>query len=422
MFFPRGQLRTATLVGLVLVFSAGFGGAQGFQMSSGRSAEVPSHGFDAIAVGPFLFSPAIQLGWESQDNIFRRSSNPTEDQIYVARLRLLFEIPIRESFIRISYNPQYRDYKNLASGGRWEHYLSASGDFKFSSGLTLSADYTFIDSDNLVGQIDPGGELVFNGQRFRRHNFGVNAGYWFSSTDGLLLDVTETKVGSRGESAPEASSWLNYSQTTSRAGWMHQLSPTLVMDVSLDYRKHRPDAEVDSIRAYSGVGLTVGLRGQINEVFSTSMRVGYAETDFSKAASEVPGFADFSGLVYRGDLTWALGSESKLRLDLLRGVYPSNYDLNSYYTATGGRLLYDIDRGRFFGQARLRIQTNSYGIPDSTTGVKRSDDLTVFSAGVGLRFIEKLSVRAGYSHENRDSIDPFDSVNNTWFLDLILGY
>ena len=418
----RVEFKTVILVGLALMVSAVVVDAQGFQMSLGRSMEVPSQGLEPIAVGPFLFSPAIQLGWENQSNLWRSSSDPVEDEILLARMRLLFEVPIRESFVRISYNPQYRDYKNSVLRSKWEHYLTVSGDFEFSNGLTLRADYSFIDGDSSVGQVDPGGELVFNGQRFRRHHFGINAGYWFSSTDGLSFNVAETKVDWRGDPVSGTESWFDYSQTTARAGWLHQLSPALVMDVSLDYRKYEPDAAADRTREYSGTGLTAGFRGQLNEVLSTEMRIGYAETDFSAGASAVPGFEDFSGLVLDGNITWDLGSESKLRLDLLRRPFASNYDLNSYYTATGGRLLYDIDRGRIFGQARARLQTNSYGIPDSVTGVKRSDDLMILSAGVGFRFTEKLSVRAAYSHEDREAPYPFDYINDIVLLDLIFGY
>ncbi len=415
----RVDFKTVILVGLAVMAFAVVGGAQGFQMSLGRSMEVPSQGNEPIAVGPFLFSPALQLGWENHSNLWRSSSDPVEDEINVARLRLLFEVPIRESFVRISYNPQYRDFKNTVLRSKWEHYLKVSGDFEFSNGLTLGVDYSFIDGDSSVGEVDPGGELVFNGQRFSRHHFGVNAGYWFSSTDGLSFNVATTKVDWRGEPVSGTESWFDYTQTTARAGWLHQLSPTLVMDVSLDHRDYEPDAVTDGMREYSGNGLTVGFRGQLTEVVSTEMRFGYAETDFSAGASAVPGFEDFSGLVFDGNITWALGSESKLRLDLLRGPFASNYDFNSYYTATGGRLLFDVDRGRFFGQARVRLQTNSYGIPDSITGVKRSDDLRILSAGVGFRFTEKLSVRAAYSHEDRESPDPYGYVNDIFLLDQI---
>ncbi len=421
------RFKTILLTGLVLLVMVVVAGAQGFPSSSGRSAEagaVPSLGNQPIAVGPFLFSPALQLSWENHSNLWQSATDPVADDIYVARLRLLFEVPIRESFVRISYTPQYRESKNRVLANNWDHFLEVSGDFEFSSGLTLGAVYRFVDGDVATDEVDPGGELVYSGRRFSKHYFGLTTDYWFSSTDGLSLDVTAMKVEWRGESAqgPGGESWYDYNQTTARAGWLHQLSPTMVMDVSLGYRDYEPQVVTETIREYTSTNLTAGFRGQLNDVLSTELRVGYEETDFSTAESVVPGFTDFSGLIVNGNITWALAHGSKLRLDLLRQPFASNYDFNSYYTATGGRLLYDLDLGRFYGQARARIQTNDYEIPDSLLGVKRSDDLVILGAGLGFRFTDKVSLRASYIHEDRESLDPYGYLNKVWLVDLIIGY
>jgi len=288
--------------------------------------------------------------------------------------------------------------------------------------LTLGAVYRFVDGDVSTDEVDPGGEMVYSGRRFSKHHFGINTDYWFSATDGLNLNVTAMKVEWRGEAVPTASSWYDYNQTTARAGWLHQLSPTLVMDLSLGYRDYEPAVVTETIRKYNATNVTAGFRGQLNDVLSTELRIGYEETDFSTAESLVPGFTDFSGFIVNGNITWALAHGSKLRLDLLRQPFASNYDLNSYYTATGGRILYDLDMGRIYGQVRARLQTNDYDIPDSVLGVKRSDEILILGAGLGFRFTDKLSLRASYIYEDRDSLDPYGYLNKVWLVDLIFGY
>lgn len=419
------KFKTIVMVGLWVLATAVVVGAQGFPSASARSAEsgeIPSLGNQPIAVGPFLFSPGLQLSWENHTNLWQSATNPVKDDIYVARLRLLFEAPIRESFVRISYTPQYRESKNRTLHNNWDHFLEVSGDFEFASGLTLGAAYRLVDGDVSTDEVDPGGELVYSGRRFSKHRFSVNSDYWFSSTDGLSLNVDATKVEWRGEAVSGAVSWYDYNQTTARAGWLHQLSPILVMDVSLGYRDYEPDATSERIREYTSNNLTVGFRGQLNDVLFTELRIGYEETDFSNASSTVPGFDDFSGFIVQGNITWAMAHGSKFRLDLLRQPFASNYDFNSYYTATGGRLLYDLDLGRFFGQARARLQANDYDVPDSILGVKRSDDLMILGAGLGFRFTDKLSLRASYIYEDRDSLEPFGYLNKVWLVDLIFGY
>ncbi len=416
------KIKTTILFGLACMAFAVVGGAQGFSRSSGRSTNVPSLGNQPIAVGPFLFSPALQLSWENHSNVWRSSSDPVEDDLYFARMRFMFQMPIRESFVRISYTPTYRKSKVRVFRSDWEHNLEVLGDFVFAGGLTLKVNYNYFDGDSSVGEVDPGGELVYRGQPFIRHGFGIDAGYWFSATDGLALNVSETKVEWEGEPVSGSGSWFDYRQSRARAGWLHQLSPSLIMDVSLGFGDYSTDDVTDKSRDYTAIAVTAGLRGQLNDVLSTEVRFGYGQTDFSGAASAEPDFEDFSGLVIDGSITWALGSESTLRLNLLRGPFASNYDLNSYYTATGGRLLFDVDRGRFFGQASILLQNNSYGVPDSVLGIKRSDDLMILGTGVGFRITDRISVRAAYSRDERESFDPYGYVNDIWLLDMIFGY
>ncbi len=420
------RCKTFILFGLLVIATAAVAGAQGFGTSSSRSSAsgtISSTGNQPIVVGPFLFSPALQLSWENHSNLWQSSSEPVKDDIYVARLRLLFEVPIRESFVRISYTPQYRSSKNRTLHNNWDHFLEVSGDFEFSSGLALGAVYRFVDGDVSTDEVDPGGELIYSGRRFSKHYFGLNTDYWFSSTDGLNLNLTAAKVEWRGERPSFEYSWYDYDQTTVRGGWLHQLSPTFVMDVSLGYTKYEPDERAQMTREYSATSLTAGFRGQLNSVLSTELRIGYAETDFANAKELLPGFEDFSGLVVNGNITWALAHGSKLRLDLLRQPFASNYDTNSYYTATGGRILYDLDMGRLFGQARVRLQTNDYDLADRVEHTIRNDDLMILGAGLGFRITDKLSIRASYIHEDRDSnIDNYGYLNKVWLVDLIFGY
>ncbi|MCD4750687.1 MAG: outer membrane beta-barrel protein [Thermoanaerobaculales bacterium] len=399
--------------------------AQGFPSASRRSAGsqgISPQGNDPIVVGPFLFSPALQLSWENHSNLWQSATEPVKDDIYVARLRLLFEVPVRESFIRISYTPQYRESKNRNLHNSWDHYLEVSGDFEFSNGLTMGAAYRLVDGDVATDEVDPGGELILSGRRFSKHSFLLDADYWFTARDGLAFGYTAAKVEWRGDPVIEGFSWYDYDQSSLRLGWLHQVNPTLVMDVSYSYGEYEPDNITDQIREYSSQDVTVGFRGQLGESLSTEIRAGYMQTDFANASENVPGFDDFSGIMVKGNVIWALAHGSKFRLDLVRQPFASNYDLNSYYTGTAARLLFDLDMGRLFGQARARFQTNEYQIPDSLLGELRTDDLMILGVGLGFRINDRFSLRGSYIYEDRDSLEPYTYLNKVWLLDLIFGY
>ncbi len=400
--------------------------AQGFTESSYRSGggqTVSESGNDAIPVGPFLFSPGVQLSWEHHSNLFQSAASEVEDDIYVARLRLLFELPVRESFIRISYTPQYRDSKNRTLFNSWDHYVEITGNFEFASGFLLDAGYRMVDGDVAVNEVDPGNELLFSGRTFTKHNFKINGDYWVSERDGLRIGADLSTVSWHGQPQPYTNSWFDYDQWNGTFGWLHQLSPTMVMDLSYGYTDYSPDGASNQFRSYSSNDLTLGFKGSLNEVLSTRFRMGFLKTDYDAEASLYPGFDDFSGFIAEGSLTWEMAHGSRLRLDLVNRPYASNYDQNSYYTATVGRLLYDLQMDRLFAQARLLSQSNDYDVPDSLLGRKRSDDILTWDVGIGFRLTDYLSLRGRYIHEDRDSnLDEYGFLNKVYMIDLVLGY
>jgi len=197
--------------------------AQSFGDSRYRTLDgqaVSESGNDAIPVGPFLFSPAVQLSWEHHSNLFQSATNPFEDDIYVARVRLLFELPVRESFIRISYTPQYRDSKNRVLFNHWDHYLQATGNFEFASGFLLDVGYRFINGDTATYEVDPGSELIYSGRRFDKHEFKINGDYWVSERDGLRVKADFSTVSWHGQPAEYTDSWYDYDR------WFPMAIPT----------------------------------------------------------------------------------------------------------------------------------------------------------------------------------------------------
>jgi len=423
MRFGIGVLAAITILGAAIQADA-----QGFSDHRYRTADeatVSSQGNSGIPIGPFIFSPGLQLSWESHSNLFQSATNEISDNIYLARLRLLFEVPIRESFIRISYTPQYRDARDGHLINHWDHFVEVSGNFEFGSGFLLDAGYRFVDGDVSTYEIDPGGELIYSGRRFSKHEFRLKGDYWFSSRDGLRVDMNYALVDWRGRiEVPEATDgWYDYDQWRGRVGWLHQISPTLIMDLSYGYTDYSPDDIANKFREFTASHVTLGFQGSLNDVLTTEIRFGYLETDYTNEALEYPGFDDFSGFVTEGNITWGMGHGSRLRLDLVRRPYPSNYDLNAYYTTTAGRLLYDLQIDRFFAQASILDQSNDYDITDRYFGVKRSDDIFTWDFGIGFRLTDYLSLRGRYIHEDRDSnIDTYGFLNKVYMIDLVLGY
>ena len=157
---------TSASVGFVLILVCAFSvSAQQGDMDGGQSTSEPAranpNSYEAIPVGPFLFSPALQLNWQYRDNIFFTPDDPISDGVWMARARFQFELPINESYLLFSYTPQYRQYRDYKLDDKWSHFFDFLGGFEFSNGLTLDTTYKYMNGNLENREVDPGGELYW---------------------------------------------------------------------------------------------------------------------------------------------------------------------------------------------------------------------------------------------------------------------
>lgn len=382
----------------------------------------PNEG-EAIAVGPFLFSPALQLTWENRDNIFYTPDSEVSDEIYVARVLLMFELPIYDNYVRFSYKPQYREYADYEFNENWTHPLEVVGAFEFPNGLKLTPKYQFFSGALEVREVDPGGELMYGGERFTKHTLGIGADYWFTPRDGIRLDGSYNQLGYDERCVDPTVNvvcFYDYDQFNLGIGWLHQLSPTLVMD--LHYRHGEFDSQDTlSYRDQTTDEVTLGFEGQVNDVISSGIRFGWRQTDPDLGPGD-PQIDDYSGPLVNGRLGYAMAHGGTLRLDLLYTDYPSAFGANAFYTAYGGNVTYQLQRERFTAQARAGLQTNDYDLPDPASGRDRSDDITSFGLGASYRITDIISLTGGYLYEDRDTLYDYSYTSNAFVLGLVVGF
>ena len=387
--------------------------------SSGEVGEIGVHSDEAIPVGPFIFSPALQLAWQGRDNIFFTPDNEISDQLLLIKGQLLFEVPVYESYVRFSYTPQYRDYKEYELDDKWQHFFDAAAGFEFSSGLILNLAYSYIIGNLETREIDPGGEVFFGDNRFDKQWARLGGEYWITARDGIVFSLSWEDLE---HEEPEL--FYDYTRLGGSIGWTHQMNPLLVMDVSYgvtDFDAHDNEFEDNGYRDSLAQDLTIAFRGQINPVLATELRVGYREINYDPAPDE-PQVEDFSGFIVNGWVSWEMAHGSTLRLDVLRMPYPSAFGDNANYLASGASLMYSMDRGNFFGQLRGRYQNNDYTRPDRITGQERSDDIYTLGAGLGFRFTNYLSLWGTYLFEDRDTLYRYSYTINTFTLGLVVGW
>jgi len=377
----------------------------------------PVSSSEGINLGPFIFSPAFDLTWESRDNIFFSPDNEVSDEMWVARAKLMFELPMNQSYLRLSYVPLYRNYQTYKLENKWSHFIDLDGNFVFANGLKLDALYRYVSANLDTREVDPGGELVFGDQQFDKNFFELRMDYWISPTNGISFRGSYETIS---YDKRDQASFYDYDRTRFGAGWIHQLSPTLTGGLIYNHEEFSPEGTF-GYRQSSSDEVVATFDGQISPVWASKIEVGWRSTSYDKIEG-LPQFDDESGLVIRGNLDWTLGHGSVLRLDLIRQDFPSNYQLQSHYVAAGAGLVYKLQLHRLFAHARLLYQNNDYDQPDFFTGQNRSDDITTFGLGVGYRLSAVFSLRGTYTYQKRDSLHPYSYTANVFLLGLTVGF
>ncbi|NOZ95909.1 MAG: outer membrane beta-barrel protein [Acidobacteria bacterium] len=401
----------------LLVWASSVAMAQTASPLSEPKGSLPVNSSEGINLGPFLFSPAFDLTWESRDNVFFTPDNPVSDDMIVARAKLMFELPVNQSYLRLSYVPLYRNYQTIDLKNKWSHFVDLDGNFIFANGLKLDALYRFVSANLDTREVDPGGELVYGDQQFDKHFFQLRMDYWISPTNGISFRGSYETIS---YDARDRGSFYDYDKTRLGAGWIHQISPTLTGGLIYNHEEFNPK-DTFGYRQSSSDEIVASFDGQITPVWASRIEVGWRSTSYNKVEG-LPKPSDASGLVIRGDLDWTLAHGSVLRLDLIRQDFPSNYQFQSHYVAAGAGLLYKLQLNRFFAHARLRYQNNDYSQPDVVTGQDRSDDITTYGLGVGYRLSSIFSLRGTFTHQKRDSLHPYSYTANVFLIGLTVGF
>ena len=178
-------------------------------------------------VGPFLFSPTIQISWQHRDNIFFTPDNEVADQVFQAGATLLFEMPINESFIHFSYSPLYTDYRTYDLEDKWSHFFDVGGTFIFSNGLVLDATYNYIIGNLQTRYVDDRAASSIMATRISKNSLpGVSVAILVHPARWRLR---RGRLDGSDNSDPDL--FYDYTRVSAGLGWIHQLGPNTSMDV-----------------------------------------------------------------------------------------------------------------------------------------------------------------------------------------------
>lgn len=386
---------------------------------------------DGIPVGNAVFYPSVEAVYTHTDNLFLLDESmpfgKEGDSFWILRPSLGIELSLEQSFLRFNLSYQYKDYQSYDFGNHNAWFADFDSNFKFSNGAALYFRDHFIRGVQEVNQFDPGYETTFNNTPFNRNyaQLGFTLPVNKRNTFGLELGHNFVNFSN----AEGTLAFYDFSQFSAEAFWKYHYSATSSVVASYTYG----DSTQDHVaygngmsrlpvldRDYKSNQFMIGWEGSIASRVSGSVKGGYKEMNFYNDRVGME-FNDYSGLVGKADLGFQFSEFFRGDFSLFRDAYQSAYNINNFYTASGGQFQIHHQINRYlFWDAGVLFQANNYpetavgdvdgdGLLDSPlyllpwTGLDRKDDISRATAEVGFHFTQQMSLRVNYQYEDRDS-------------------
>lgn len=395
-----------------------------------------------MRISKFIFYPSILIGYEYNDNVFSRNDQYDDlfglrvisDNIYTVKPTFKFVLPFSNSYARLSYTPQYREYKDYDLNKNMSHYLNFDTTLKFSNGSTITAKEEYIQGILEVETFDPGGEVVFGADSFTFNSSFIGFGHEFAGIRGFDIKVTYDDLSFDHVER----SWLYDYEIQGLKGTYYQaLSPRITIFGDYSFRNVNqfiPIYGPDDIKIgtdeeeYDEFIVAVGVRGNLFKRTTGSTSLSYSNLDFKKENE-----SDFSGVTGEANLNAKINSRFSIEFLLRRHAYQSFFLKNKYYVSnvvsTGIR--HYIKRNIFLTfKASYYLNTYNEVIdvsPDSVlgeyNGIKREDKTGRIDLGANYLFSELMGLRVGYSYMKRESnVDLYDYDANRFFIQIGFGW
>jgi len=418
-------------------------------------ASVASFAGDGIPVGNAVFYPAVEAVYTHTDNLFLLDESMigggVGDSFWTIRPSIGIELPLEQSYVRFDLAYQYKDYQDFQLDEHNAWFGSLVTDFKFSNGASLYFKDHYVRAVQEVNQFDPGYEATFNNTPFNRNFAQLGFSIPVNKLNTLGFEISHNMVNFSSDGTDQA--FYDYSQLAANANWKYHYNANNSILAEYTYTDSNQDdvAYGDGMshlpvldRDYKSHELMVGWEGSYTARVSGTAKIGYEEMNFDN------GYDDFSGFVGEAGLGIKFSEFFRGDLNLFRRASQSAFNVNNYYTSSGGEFQVEHQVTRyFFWSAGALFQKNKYpetavgdvngdGYLDSPlyllpwTGLDRHDDISRARAEVGFHFTQQVSLRVNYQYEDRNSnvaywdattvYHPFTYTENRFAFQLQLGW
>ncbi len=391
MLSRRGSLAGALLVGTL---------ASG-QAVLGQVPDSPSEA-TAIPVGRVFLYPLFSSSVERTDNLFMLSSDVQAANITTIAPGVIADMPFSNSSVRLGYVGSRRDYHTVGIETNDSHYFVGNARLKFGSGfeLSLKEDYQRGMLDTLG--VDPGGNLIFRGERYELNATEAELALERTSTKRIALSFgrdVRNVLGDRLSGIYDAEEYHGKLSGEHRLGmrtwmlWEGNFARTH-LTWPPEYREGASIYEDDD-------NLRVGTRFLLSPATVLNALAGWSRTRFTGDASGA-----FRGVVGNANVRWTRPTGETVEFGFARVVYPllvDAEDVEPYYLSTQYHV--EASTGNL---ATLSLGVTAYyyvnDFPSDTS--TRTDRVGNAEIWAGYRYHGWMECRVYLSKGRRDSTEP----------------
>jgi hypothetical protein len=393
-------------------------GTDGTVPGAGDRPNEPRPEAEGLHFGPVRVLPSLLTSYIDADSALLDTAEPVRDRYFQIEPRLLVDVgeaSLGATRFQLAYTPRFRLNSAFGEVRQPSHIATASLDAPIGTAIILRASHHYAHGVLETTEVDPGREYFFQLSPFTRNqtvvgallNAGGRLGLDLSgSRDAVTLEDDGAFFDHRTDSVAASVTYQvgAISRVYGRYTWSHVPTPD-----------ERPLAESNSST------VSAGITGDILPLVTGDLEVGYRSLSAPRAGE---GGTRFRGTTVAASLRKEFTPSTILALVARRDTYPSDFETNAFYVATGFGAETDLALPLSLAfHGAVGWQRNAYQVVATGLSVPRQDEIVGWSAGLGRSLTRWSFLRADYRQDHRTSNVPdFDTDGHSFVIQLGLGY
>jgi len=384
----------------------------------GVPTPTPTEETDVLRFGFFRLRPWVGLSYVDVKTAFLDTPAPVRDRYFEIDPHLGLSaggrLPGNGRF-DLTYEPRFRFSSRYPELRTPTHLATGSLDVPVGAFVNVHASYHFAKGLLETTEVDQGREYFFQLVPFERNAAQVGA----TVNPGGIVDLDVRAIRDDIDIEEEGGFFSHRVDTIwSRLNYHFGVSARAFLRYEYDRVPPPDERPVVESRAST---LSVGVIGELRPLLQADLAVGFTDLSAPQAGT---GGTQFRGTTLSASLRKEFSPGTSISLLGRRDTYPSGFEDNAFYIATGAGV--EADLGLPFSvvfHGAAGWQRNDYRVAAAGLSEPRKDRLFSWSLGAGRGLTRWSFVRVDYRYDRRESNLPaYETDGHLFMLQLGIGY